>query len=110
MKRNFDIEKVAAAIEADMGEALPDIRQALAEAKRGPDASARISTPEQTLLRRTRAQLGLTQAQFARRIATPTATLRDWEQGRFTPPGGVLCLLRLLCAHPELAGELPAAA
>ena len=110
MKRNFDIEKVAAAIEADMGEALPDIRQALAEAKRGPDASARISTPEQILLRRTRAQLGLTQAQFARRIATPTATLRDWEQGRFTPPGGVLCLLRLLCAHPELAGELPAAA
>ena len=27
MKRNFDIEKVAAAIEADAGHALPDIRQ-----------------------------------------------------------------------------------
>lgn len=110
MSRNFDIEKVAAAIEADLGEALPDIRQALAEVKRGPDARARTSTPAQILLRRTRAQLGLTQEQFARRIATPTATLRDWEQGRFTPPGGILCLLRLLCTHPELASELPAAA
>ncbi|MBQ6656370.1 MAG: helix-turn-helix domain-containing protein [Ottowia sp.] len=110
MSRNFDIEKVAAAIEADMGEALPDLRQALAEVQRGPDVRARTSTPAQILLRRTRAQLGLTQAQFARRIATPTATLRDWEQGRFVPPGGILCLLRLLCTHPELASELPAAA
>jgi putative transcriptional regulator len=32
--------------------------------------------------------------------------LRDWEQGRFAPPGGVLCLLRLISAHPELTREL----
>ncbi len=44
MKRNFDIEKIAQAIEADMGEALPDIRTALAEVKAG--APGRVTMPE----------------------------------------------------------------
>jgi putative transcriptional regulator len=47
-------------------------------------------------------------AAFAERIATPVATLRDWEQGRSMPPGGVLCLLRLIIKHPELSQELSA--
>lgn len=104
MKRNFDIEKMAQAIEADMGEALPDIRQALAEVKAG--AAGRVTTPEQILVRQARQRSGLTQAAFAQRIATPVATLRDWEQGRFAPPGAVACLLRLIVKHPELASEL----
>ena len=58
------------------------------------------------LVRQARERTGLTQALFARRISTPVATLRDWEQGRFTPPGGVLCLLRLLVKHPDLTNEL----
>lgn len=109
MQHNFDLEKVAQAIEADMGEALPDIRQALAEVKAGR-AAARVTTPEQILLRQTRQKTGLSQAEFARRINTPAATLRDWEQGRFKPPGGVLCLLKLLNTHPELSDELVATA
>ncbi|MDP5115820.1 MAG: helix-turn-helix domain-containing protein [Burkholderiaceae bacterium] len=59
-----------------------------------------------TLERQAREKTGLTQAAFAQRIDTPVATLRDWEQGRFTPPGGVLCLLRLIIKHPELSLEL----
>jgi len=102
----MDIEKIAKAIEADAGETLPDLRQALAEAKAGV---GRVTTPEQLLVRQARERSGLTQAAFAERIGTPVATLRDWEQGRFAPPGGVLCLLRLLSAHPELARELKAA-
>ena len=108
MKRNFDLEKVARAIEADMGEELPDIRAALAEVKAGPAEDSRVTTPAQVLVRQARSKSGLTQAAFARRIATPVATLRDWEQGRFTPPGAVACLLRLIARHPELAGELAA--
>lgn len=104
--RKVDIEKVAAAIEADAGESPPDLRQALAEAKAG---LGRVTTPEQVLVRQAREKSGLTQAAFAARIATPVATLRDWEQGRFTPPGGVLCLLRLIVKHPELSKELSAA-
>ncbi len=106
MKRNFDIEAVARAIEADAGEALPDIRAALAEVKSGD--VGRVTTPEQILLRQARAKAGLTQLEFAKRIDTPAATLRDWEQGRFAPPGGVVCLLRLIIKHPELSQELSA--
>ena len=69
--RKVDIEKVAAAIEADAGESLPDLRQALAEAKAG---LGRVTTPEQVLVRQAREKSGLTQAAFAARIATPVAT------------------------------------
>ena len=104
--KKIDVDKVAAAIEADAGESLPDLRQALAEAKAG---LGRVTTAEQLLVRLAREKSGLTQAAFAERIATPVATLRDWEQGRFAPPGGVLCLLRLIIKHPELSQELSAA-
>ncbi len=89
-----------------MGEALPDLRQALAEAKAG---FGRVTTPEQNLVRQAREKYGSTQAIFAERIATPVAKLRDWEQGRFAPPGSVVCLLRLIIKHPELSQELSAA-
>ena len=105
--QNLDIEAEARAIEADAGELLPDIRTALAEVKSGN--MERVTTPEQMLLRQARAKTGLTQLEFAKRIDTPTATLRDWEQGRFAPPGGVVCLLRLIIKYPELSQELSAA-
>ncbi|MGL1835158.1 helix-turn-helix domain-containing protein [Rhodocyclaceae bacterium SMB388] len=105
MGKKTDIEAVAKAIEADIGEALPDLRQALKEAQVG---AGRVTTPEQILVRQARQKSGLTQAAFAERIATPVATLRDWEQGRFKPPGAVACLLRLIVRHPELTRELTA--
>ena len=104
--QKIDVDKVASAIEADAGEALPDLRQALAQAKAG---IGRVTTPEQLLVRQAREKSGLTQAAFAEIIETPVATLREWEQGRFAPPGGVLCLLRLIIKHPELSQELRAA-
>ena len=102
----MNVEKVAEAIEADAGMPLAELRGALKEAKAG---IGRVTTPEQILLRRARATIGFSQAEFATRIATPVATLRDWEQGRFTPPGGVLCLLRLVKLHPDLSIELDTA-
>lgn len=105
MGKKIDIEAIAKAIEADSGEAFPDLRQALTEAQVG---AGRVTTPDQILVRQAREKSGLTQAAFAERIATPVATLRDWEQGRFTPPGAVACLLRLIVRHPELTRELTA--
>ena len=102
----MNIEKVAKAIEADAGMPLAELRAGLKEAKAG---IGRVTTPEQMLLRQARARTGLSQAEFATRIATPVATLRDREQGRFTPPGGVLCLLKLIKLHPELSIELETA-
>jgi putative transcriptional regulator len=88
-----------------LGEAVPDLRQALMEAEQG---IGRVTTPEQIFLRETRAKMGLSQKDLAQRIDTPPATLRDWEQGRFRPPGAVMCLMRLLMKHPELSDELAA--
>jgi len=102
----MDIEKIAQAIEADAGMALDDIRQGLAEMQAG---GGRVTTAEQLLVRSARTKTGLSQQAFAERILTPVATLRDWEQGRFAPPGGVLCLLKLIGNHPNLIGELEAA-
>lgn len=82
----MDIEKIAKAIEADAGEPLPDLRQALEEAKA---RVGRVTTPEQMLVRQAREAAGMTQPAFAERIGTPVATLRDWEQGRFAPSGAV---------------------
>jgi putative transcriptional regulator len=33
---------------------------------------------------------------------TPVATVRDWEQGRFSPPGSALFVARLALEHPEV--------
>ncbi|XXG31316.1 MAG: hypothetical protein WJ306_01575 [Ferrovum myxofaciens] len=52
--KEIDVEKVAKAIEADAGEVLPDLRQALAEAKAG---LGRVTMPEQILVRQARRNL-----------------------------------------------------
>ncbi|MDO9159129.1 MAG: XRE family transcriptional regulator, partial [Burkholderiaceae bacterium] len=62
---DLDVEAVAKAIEADFGEALPDIRQALTEAKTG--TVGRVTTPTQILVRTARSKAGLSQQAFADR-------------------------------------------
>ncbi len=101
----MDIEQVAQAIEADAGMPLDDLRQGLAEMQAGV---GRVTTAEQGLVRSVRTKTGLSQQAFADRIHTPVATLRDWEQGRFAPPGAVRCLLTIMNNHPDLIGELDA--
>jgi len=101
---DIDVEAIASAIEADAGQPLPDIRQALSEAKAG--VVGRITTPEQILMRQARKATGLSQDEFARRIETPVATLRGWEQGRFAPPGAATALARMIARHPRLFEEL----
>ncbi len=95
----MDIEKIAKAIEADAGESIEGLRESLDEMRRGEFAGE--TTPEQSLLRAARKSLGLSQARFAELIDTPVATLRDWEQGRFKPPGSALVLCRIALKHPE---------
>lgn len=47
-----------------------------------------------------RAGLGQTQEAFATMIGVSVATLRNWEQGRRTPEGPALALLRVAEAEP----------
>jgi len=49
--------------------------------------------------------VGLTQARFARAVGISVHTLRNWEQGRRTPDGPALALLRIAARHPRILRE-----
>ena len=94
------LNQVADAIEADAGEIVPGLRESLAEM--AADERGRTYAPEQLALREARIVLGLSQSAFARLLQTPVGTVRDWEQGRSTPPGSALLVARIAVEHPEV--------
>lgn len=49
--------------------------------------------------------IGLTQSDFAKAIGISVHTLRNWEQGRRTPEGPALALLRIAARHPRIVRE-----
>ncbi|GAB6060840.1 helix-turn-helix domain-containing protein [Desulfonatronum parangueonense] len=53
--------------------------------------------------RRVRKRLGLSQAEFSRRIEVPVETIRNWEQGKRRPTGAAKTLLKVLNKTPETA-------
>lgn len=53
--------------------------------------------------RRVRKRLGLSQAEFSRRIDVPLDTIRNWEQGKRSPTGAAKALLKVLDKAPEAA-------
>ena len=48
---------------------------------------------------------GLTQEQFAEALSISVHTLRNWEQGRRSPDGPALALLRVAARHPRVLRE-----
>lgn len=102
----MNIDKVAEAIEQDAGMEIVGLKDSLREMQEGK--AEHIYTPEQLLVQSARQKLNLSQTAFAKLIDTPVATLRDWEQGRFKPPGGVLCLFKLIKKRPDVVEELTA--
>ena len=56
--------------------------------------------------RRVRAQVHLTQAEFAVRIGVPIETVRNWEQGKRSPRGPARALLKLLEEAPSVAFQV----
>lgn len=50
-----------------------------------------------------RKHLGMTQAEFARALRIPLATLRNWEQGRVLPDPAARSLLILVARNPKAA-------
>lgn len=49
-----------------------------------------------------RRYVGFTQKQFASAIGISVHTLRNWEQGRRSPEGPALALLRIAARHPGI--------
>lgn len=85
-------------------------REALAIA-RGTRMAARITEREAIVtkppvfsakrIQRARAQLGFSQAVFARALNVSPATVRAWEQGNRVPDGAAVRLLELTNEFPE---------
>ncbi len=48
---------------------------------------------------------GLTQQEFAEALGISVHTLRNWEQGRRSPEGPALALLRVAARHPRVLRE-----
>jgi putative transcriptional regulator len=48
---------------------------------------------------------GLTQQEFAAALSISVHTLRNWEQGRRSPEGPALALLRVAARHPRVLRE-----
>ena len=48
---------------------------------------------------------GLTQQEFAAALGISVHTLRNWEQGRRSPEGPALALLRVAARHPGVLRE-----
>ena len=82
------------------------IMDGLAEAAahlRGDDVPGmRIHIPAEIDVKAIRAQLGLSQAEFAARHGFSAARVRDWEQGRRVPDPGVRAFLKVIAAAPEV--------
>lgn len=53
-----------------------------------------------------RAKLKLSQSAFAALLGVSTRTLQDWEQGRRSPQGPAIALLRIAEQHPEVFSDL----
>jgi putative transcriptional regulator len=51
----------------------------------------------------------MTQAEFARALRIPLATLRNWEQGRVLPDPAACSLLTLVARNPKAAFKTLAA-
>jgi putative transcriptional regulator len=47
----------------------------------------------------------LSQTEFARAVGISVYTLRNWEQGRRSPEGPALALLRIAAKHPQIIRE-----
>lgn len=81
-------------------ELLESVRQA-GRIRRGAQKPSRTTEFRPADVRAVRAKLGASQSEFALLIGVSVATLRNWEQGRRTPDGPALALLRVAARNPK---------
>ncbi len=81
-----------------------DLLESVRQMKRGE--AARVTKVRLPAAAEARAQVGLSQQDFAQLLGVSARTLQDWEQGRREPNGAAKTLLRVAVAHPEVLREL----
>ncbi|HRQ63961.1 MAG TPA: helix-turn-helix domain-containing protein [Xanthomonadaceae bacterium] len=77
----------------------------MGEIARGERAPAREFVVEDVDVRLIRKATGLSQARFAKVVAVPLGTLRNWEQGRRAPTGPAKVLLKVIEKDPKAVLE-----
>ena len=85
-------------------ELVASVRQA-GRIRRGRLKAGRTTVFRPTDVQAGRAKLGASQSEFALMIGVSVATLRNWEQGRRTPDGPALALLRVAAKNPKAVAE-----
>ena len=80
---------------------LTSVRQA-GRIRRGTLKPGRVTEFRPAQVKAIRAKLRASQPEFALMIGVSVATLRNWEQGRRTPDGPALALLRVAAKNPEV--------
>ena len=71
-------------------------------------APAKKWSRKQLLAVAVRKELQKTQPAFAKLLAIPVGTLRDWEQGRKKPDSAAVTLIKVAHLHPEVLENLAA--
>lgn len=85
-------------------ELVTSIRQA-GRIRRGRAKPSRVTMFRPADVKAVRTKLKTTQTEFAHLIGVSVATLRNWEQGRRTPEGPALALLRVAARNPKAVVE-----
>jgi putative transcriptional regulator len=80
------------------------VRQA-GRIRQGVLKPARVTEFRPARVKAVRAKLKVSQPEFALMIGVSVATLRNWEQGRRTPDGPALALLRVAARNPRLVAK-----
>lgn len=73
---------------------------------RGEVAPARTFVVAGPNIKRLRANYQLSQSEFAALLGISVKTLRNWEQGRWTPEGPARVLLQVAARHPDAVWDV----
>ncbi len=90
--------------DAAFQELMSSVRQA-GRIRRGASKAGRTTVFKPEDVKAIRASLGASQSEFALMIGVSVATLQNWEQGRRTPDGPALALLRVAARNPKAVAE-----
>ena len=77
-----------------------EIKGSLEELRDNPEGLVRYEI-KPVDVKKVRANLGMTQAQFALCLVIPIKTLQKWEQGTRKPDGAANTLLRVMEREPD---------
>jgi putative transcriptional regulator len=86
--------------ERDFDDLVTSIKQA-GKIRRGKARPSRVFVFKPADIKAVRLRLGKSQIEFAMMIGVSVATLRNWEQGRRTPDGPAMALLKVAARNPK---------